>query len=709
VIAPLLLVAVERRAHAFVLVAPEGTKRVAVAGTFNGWNATANPMRVGDDGRTYRLTLDLPYGVYQYKFVVDGDRWIVDPKGKTIDDGNGNQNSELLIVPADFDRPARRGDDRIARSGVLHEQSSGWLNVDRGRLTVRLRTRKDDLQRVEFAVAGATSCVEMARESSDALYETWVANRAYDPAKPFRYSFRLWDGGAPVGYGAKGYGTTTPFLASSRTIRPFVVPAWAQDAVQYQIFPDRFANGSKANDPARVEDWATGKPTYSNRFGGDAAGIRERIPYLAGLGVTSLYLNPVFASPSNHRYEADDFRRVDPEIGTNAEFGALTVALRGAGIRTVVDWSLNHSSPEFFAFRDLREKGAASAYRSWYFPKSLPIVYPVPAGQKPNYEAWFDYPSMPKFQVMNPATRDYLLGLLAFWKKEAPGIGGIRLDVANEVDPRFWRLFRKEAKRLDPTLWIAGENWGDSRPWLQGDQWDAAMNYPFRAAVLGFVAEGKTTARQFGDDLMKVYGWYPPQVSRGMMNLLGSHDTPRFRTLCGGDERLARLGATVEFTWVGVPSIYYGDELGMEGGVDPDNRRPMRWDLATDANPTLRHYRRLIEIRRASRALRQGDPVILKTDDAARVVAYGRILGGSTALVAINRSDRPRNVRLDLPPAFAGRSYVDALGGAPVQAQGRTLTISLSPLSAAVLLPKGEVSRPSALAAPSSFPSEEKQ
>jgi glycosidase len=316
----------------------------------------------------------------------------------------------------------------------------------------------------------------------------------------------------------------------------------------------------------------------------------------------------------------------------------------------------------------------------------------VQVQENPNYVAWYNYPSMPKLNLANPQTRDYMLNLVNFWHQQIP-LSGLRLDVANEVEPAFWRDLRKRVKTLDPKMWIVGEVWGDGSPWLTGDQWDSVMNYQFRDANLRYFAEGKTTPTQFTNRLMQLHHSYVPQVSRNMMNLLSSHDTPRFLTLCGNNAALHRLAATVQFTWVGAPSIYYGEELGMQGGADPDNRRGMAWETATPENPMLRHYKRLIQLRNASRALQSGDPKVLLADDRTNVLAYERTLGNDTALVALNRSNSPQtiNVPLSTTPAMnAARKsgLVDGLSGRRYSlGTARTLRMTLAPLQAAVLLP----------------------
>jgi len=217
-----------------------------------------------------------------------------------------------------------------------------------------------------------------------------------------------------------------------------------------------------------------------------------------------------------------------------------------------------------YSAADVVQKGAASAYKDWYFIKS----YPVHAQSPPNYAAYDGYWGMPKLNMANPETGDYMLNMVGFWKKEAP-LAGLRFDVADAIDMRFWRKLRPQVKALDPQMWIVGETWGDASPWLTGDQWDAAMNYPFLFASRDFFAEGKASPSEYLNRLMTLYHSHPPQVSRNMMNLLSSHDTPRFLTLCHNNQDLDCLAAAVQFTWAGAPSIYYGEELGMQGGADP--------------------------------------------------------------------------------------------------------------------------------------------
>lgn len=669
----LLLLAFQVVNHEFVYEADRDRRSVHVAGTFNNWDRSATAMSA-TSGRVWRAKVTLPPGKHLYKFVLDGEEWIVDPRAKkNEDDGNGNTNSVLMLVPGDYAVPASRTDGTIAKSALHHEMRAPAFNYDRGHLTFTLRTRAGDAASAALVV-GKTS-YPMTRQGSDDLYDTYRTRLPWDGKTALAYRFSIRDGKE------HHFGS---YRVDPKVYRPFVVPARSSGKVFYQIFPERFANGSTANDPAETVAWDAA-PKYFNFMGGDLAGIRSTIGYLDSLGVDGIYLNPIFEGPSNHGYETEDYHRVAKRFGTNEEFRDLVSEFHGKRMQVVLDGVFNHTAVTFKQFQDIREKGRESRFVDWYWIRSFPVVVADP----PNYTAWFNFPSMPKVNLSNPEARKFFLAIPAFWKRTA-NIDGWRLDVANEVAPDYWRDFRKAVKAADPNGWIVGEVWGDGSSWLGGDQWDSIMGYQFRDAALRFVAEGKTTPSQFLGQLMRVYDSYAPQVSRNLMNLLSSHDTPRFLTLCGGDRSLALLGATLQLTWPGSPSIYYGEELGMMGGADPENRRGMEWHRNTADNPFLAHYRRLLQIRQGSRALQEGDPAVLATNDADGTLAFGRFLGGHGAIVAANRSGTARSLSIStakLPKELRSRMFKDELSGAPVRSARGSIVVTLAPRSAAVLLP----------------------
>jgi glycosidase len=672
--------------HTFRVVPPHAVRVVHLAGSFNNWDRNATTLTTSD-GRAWSVTLSLTPGKYSYKFVLDDNEWIADPSSPGQSDGNGNVNSVLVLMPSDYDRPARPDDGVLAASALEHFPRAPYLNFDRGHLTLGLRERPNDAAETKVEVRGV-GAFAMKSEPIDELYSRYSANVPWDRKHDVRYHFELVDGGKTFEFGPNGLGDASDFVLSAATYRPFEVPSWVERSVIYQIFPDRFANGDPSNDPKDVVPWDSA-PTYANHFGGDFAGVRQHLGYLKDLGVSAVYFNPIFKAGSNHRYDTIDYLTVDPELGTNAEFGALTREMRRDGIRTVLDGVFNHTSTKFFAFDDVVHNGAKSKYTHWYTFHS----FPVRVEEHPNYVAWFDYPSMPKLNQRNPETRKYLLNVPNYWAQNAD-ISGWRLDVANEVPMDYWRDFRSALKQRNPDMWIVGEEWGDATPWLQGDQWDSVMNYPFRQAVLGFVGtDGSGKPSDLLNGLMADYERYVPQVSRNAMNLIGSHDTPRILTMCGGDRRRALLAADIQFTWAGTPSIYYGDELGMEGGKDPDNRRGMAWKMASASNEFLAHYKKLVALRTTTPALESGDPEPLAVDDAHGTAVYARVLDankGQFAIVALNRSEQPQEVTLP-SQKISSRTYdfVDALDGHAVSAapSGQP-RVRLAPESAAILIPR---------------------
>lgn len=671
--------------HEFVFTPPKVVKAVSVAGTFNDWNKSANPMV--QNGSAWTTKIRIKPGKHLYKFVMDGEEWVTDPKAvRNESDGEGHTNSVLLIKPRGFELPAVRGDGKITESALVHSGKVPDLNYDRGMLTVRLVTRSGDVQSA-FLQTGGKRLAMKELSGSDEFYTTYEAEVAWNRMAPFRYAFAVKDKATEINFGREGARNRDLFTIDPKTFMPIEVPSWVEKTVFYQIFPDRFENGSKKNDPADTQNWKTGVPTYSNWFGGDAAGISQRIPYLKSLGVNGIYINPIMVGNSNHRYDPCDFYKIDPPFGTNAEFIQLTKDLNKVGIKTVLDQILDHVGIKFPQFLDLLKNQEKSKYKDWFFVKS----YPVEVRPNPPYEGWWGTEYMPKVNMNNPEVREYLLKSIAFWMKEAE-LAGWRMDVANEVPMEFWREFRKFVKQIDPKAYIVGEVWYNAAPWLGGDQWDASMNYPFRDQVVKYVAQGTTSATQFANGLMQVYRFTAPQVARNQLNLLSSHDTERFIHLANGDRRLQMLGATVQMTWAGAPSIYYGEELGMPGGKDPDNRRPMDWDQVKPNNEVLNHYKKLIGLRTASRVLASGDPKILLADDAKKVVAYARVYNGEAVITAINRSEAAQTVSIpvgNLPAEVVAKltkPMQDVLGTQKVSlSPTRMLNLTVAPFGSAIV------------------------
>jgi cyclomaltodextrinase len=428
----------------------------------------------------------------------------------------------------------------------------------------------------------------------------------------------------------------------------------------YQIFPDRFASSKQVTKPSNLEPWDS-PPTTLGFKGGDLIGVVERLDYLQDLGVTAIYLNPIFQSAANHRYHTHDYHQVDPILGGNDALRGLLDEAHQRGMRVILDGVFNHASRGFFQFHHILENGLASPYLDWFTANTHPLrPYHAPSGQH-GYEAWWGLPALPKLNTATPAVREFLWDVACRWVDF--GIDGWRLDVPAEIaDDEFWHEFRRRVKGLNPDAYLVGEIWVDARRWLQGDQFDAVMNYLFTRACLGFfVGEdllqdelAKTgyhhieplDARAFSIEIERLLELYPRPNTEVQFNILGSHDTPRFKTLAREDDSAYRLATLFQMTYPGAPSIYYGDEIGLEGYHDPGCRGAFPWDERR-WNQELREYvRRCIALRKAHPALRRGDFTPLYAE--AGVVAYGRRLGSETLVVTLNSSRQPATVELSV-------------------------------------------------------------
>ncbi|NIV39673.1 MAG: alpha-amylase [Anaerolineae bacterium] len=477
-------------------------------------------------------------------------------------------------------------------------------------------------------------------------------------------------------------------------------PAWVADAIFYQIFPDRFAQSERVPKPSNLEPWDA-RPTRHGFKGGDLLGIVEHLDYLADLGVTAIYLNPIFQSTANHRYHTHDYYQVDPILGGNSALRSLLDSAHRKGMRVILDGVFNHASRSFFQFNHIAENGPASPYADWFHIKRYPLrPYHAPKG-KHGYEAWWNLPALPKLNVSTPAVREFLWDVATHWIEF--GADGWRLDVPTEIDDDlFWQEFRHRVREVNPEAYIVGEIWHDASHWLQGDQFDAVMNYPVARACLGFFVGDKLwrkevarsgyqqidtlDARGFSTEIDRVLGLYPRPVTEVQFNLLGSHDTPRFRTLASKDNTCYRLATLFQMTYPGAPCIYYGDEIGMEGRHDPDCRRGFPWDEEQWDSELRVEVQRCIALRMTYPALRRGDLSWLLAEEG--IVAYARRLGAEVVVVVLNSNRRP--VTLSLPvegQVEEGIRMKDIWEGTNLSVQGGKIeTLHIPPRSGTVLV-----------------------
>ena len=401
-------------------------------------------------------------------------------------------------------------------------------------------------------------------------------------------------------------------------------PSWVKQAVFYQIFPDRFAKTTQPRHSlpttmqVPLESWDA-PPQFHSYKGGDLWGVAENLDYLVELGITAIYFTPIFQSASNHRYHTHDYYQVDPLLGGEAAFDALLEAAHARGLKVVLDGVFNHASRGFFYFNDILENGEHSPWIDWFQVEKWPLA-PYDGEKPANYKGWWNMRALPVFNHDHPPAREYIMQVAEYWLKK--GIDGWRLDVPGEVKTEgFWAEFRDRVKAINPEAYIVGEVWDDATEWLQGDQFDGVMNYLFTGPTLAFVAGDRVEkplvegpgyypypaieAEDYGQQMTQLLQQYPWEIQLTQLNLLSSHDIARVLSVVGEDRASYELALLLLMTFPGAPSIYYGDEVGMVGGLDPDCRRGFlpesQWDQGW-----LSLHKALIALRRSHLALTVG-------------------------------------------------------------------------------------------------------
>jgi cyclomaltodextrinase len=457
-------------------------------------------------------------------------------------------------------------------------------------------------------------------------------------------------------------------------------PSWVSDAIFYQIFPDRFARSKRISEQGlNLESWESPPTTYGFK-GGDLYGVIEHLDYLQDLGINAIYFNPIFSSASNHRYHTYDYRNVDPLLGGNDALRELLDKLHKRKMHVILDGVFNHASRGFWQFHHTLENGAASPYKDWFYfdedhlngkkhwgayPSSeeLQLVQQEGSLKALGYQAWWNLPALPKFDTNRPAVREFLFEVAEHWIKF--GIDGWRLDVPGEIDDdTFWQEFRHRVRAINPDTYLVGEIWNDGSRWLQGDQFDASMNYMVTGACLSFFT-GKhldidatlqvggykgivnpVDVKEFANRIASILNLYKPKVTRSLLNLLDSHDTPRFLTCAEGDVASLQLALTFIFTYPGAPCIFYGDEIGLVGHQDPECRQAFPWDKSK-WNHDLRDFvKGLTTLRTQHKALRRGTYEEIFSRDG--VYAFNRRSDDETLLIALNADEEARTIEASL-------------------------------------------------------------
>ncbi len=544
---------------------------------------------------------------------------------------------------------------------MLHVPDSRFcFPIGEKELVIRLRVSKEDrgaeiylLYNCKYEFQNTQKRISMEQRYTDRLYDYYEIKLSLTDVR-LAYIFEIQEGGKIFYYSEDGLAETYCFEEGFYNFfqMPYInkndcmpVVDWMCSAVFYQIFVERFAMGNRNKDTSYINmEWGQ-IPDSKSFAGGDIKGITEKLDYLEELGITALYLTPIFESVSNHKYDTINYMKIDPHFGTEEDFKELVKLAHRKGIRIVLDAVFNHCSMQMEQFRDVIQNGKRSPYYDWFL---IDGDYPDP--ENANYECFAACSYMPKINTANRSAQDFLLQIACYWIREFD-IDGWRLDVSDEVSHEFWRRFRHAVKREKEDCVIIGENWHDAYPYLRGDQYDSIMNYSFTKACLDYFAKGRFSAKQMAEKLNSNLMRNTEQVNRMMLNLLDTHDTHRFFTETGKDKDKLLAAVALEMVFPGAPSIYYGTEICMEGGYDPDSRRCFDWDESHWDKKVMETIRRLTALRK-NHVLQYGEVSIMEEDE---MLCLKRTSGAKEIVLYINLSGIEKNV--------AGRLQKKGSGG----------------------------------------------
>lgn len=542
---------------------------------------------------------------------------------------------------------------------AIHHQpfSSDAYSYDGRTVHIKIRTKKGDADHIRLIWGDpyeyndgrwAANEHPMRKIAATDMHDYWFAE-VVPPFRRLQYAFVVTDHHEDIFFGSSGvcpynektletihYYFKLPFVHEADT---FQAPEWAKSTVWYQIFPERFANGREDLSPENVLPWGSKDPDVNDFFGGDLQGIVDKLDYVEDLGVNGIYLTPIFSAPSNHKYDTLDYYSIDPHFGDPELFRTLVSQIHQRGMRIMLDAVFNHIGSASPQWQDVVKNGAQSRYKDWFHIHSFPVT-------EGNYDTFAFTPDMPKLHTANPEVQRYLLDIALYWIREFD-IDGWRLDVANEVDHAFWKTFKQAVSAEKPDIYILGEIWHSSEPWLRGDEFHAVMNYPFTEPMIEYFADRAIPASRMAHRLNAHLMNGMKQVNEVMFNLLDSHDTKRLLTRCRNDEKKARALLAFMFAQTGSPCIYYGTEIGLDGENDPLCRKCMVWDKEKQNQEMHTFMKRLIALRKQENTvLTEGTLEWNLLDDQNNFIRFSQTLDEKKLIYFFNQGDAARHVSL---------------------------------------------------------------
>jgi glycosidase len=728
---------------------PEGpVSEVYIAGTFNNWDQKSDRLEIIED-KFYKIKIPLKTGLYYYRFIVD-NVWMNNKNSTNLADNNIGEKNSVIYVDETFPLLDEKNILEIITFGLSCNNAEDCMNqISANTFEFKARTFKNNVEKVVLLID--KDRFDMQLIASDNNYN-YFKKKLTLKEKEFDFCF-IYKKGVTELYSLKG-GFSSFFISdkmfhfSQTGYKRFFTPDWVKEGIIYQIFIDRFFNGDvfKNQDfsewyykglnlpPASgeklrpgqeyyhfVEDWydikslqhnpldPDGKPDTNSFYGGDIAGVYQKLDYLEDLGITIIYFNPIFEARSNHKYDAADYKKIDPHFGSENEFKLLVKECHKRGIRIILDVAFNHTGDTFRAFREAKQKGPESEYYHWYEWKK----WPLPENWKDHnpsdyYNCWWGFPHMPdldfdksRFTPFENRIKDikdadpnwdvvnYLLEVAEYWLKDMD-IDGFRLDVPNEVPFWFWKLFREKVKKIKPDAYLVGEIWHNAMEWVNNEIFDAVMNYAyFKDPVIRFFNLKNYSAEEFDRALKPGLMNYPIQASQVMMNLFDSHDTFRFLEIANGNINKLKLAVLFQMTYIGVPHIWYGDEIAMRGEGDPDCRRPFNWKYKEDKEKVKlrKYYKKLIKIRKENKALTSGNFQTLLYKD--KIYGFLREYENARIIVVINNDEV--NKEISIPINQKNKSVRDLLTNNTYAIRNNYLDIKIDKNSGIILNPDNAV------------------
>ncbi|TCO56313.1 alpha amylase N-terminal ig-like domain-containing protein [Caldanaerobacter subterraneus] len=752
-------------------------------------------MRDYKFNNVYEYTANVPKGYYEFKVTL-GPSWAINYGLNGEQNGpniplNVAYDTKITFfydsishkIWTDYNPPLTGSDNNIYYDDLKHDTHDPFFRSPFGAIktgetvTLRLQARNHDLESAQISywddIKKTRTQVSMYKigQSPDGKYEYWEIKLSFDYPTRIWYYFILKDGRKTAYYGDDdeqlgGVGKATDVVNKDFVITVYDknldTPDWMKGAVMYQIFPDRFYNGDPSND--RLKEYSRGfdpveyhddwyvlpdnprdkdKPGYTGDgiwnndfFGGDLQGIIDKLDYLKELGISVIYLNPIFQSPSNHRYDTTDYTKIDELLGDLDTFKTLMREAHAREIRVILDGVFNHTSDDsiyFDRYGKYLDKGLG-AYQAWLQGDQSKSPYGDWYEIRPDgtYEGWWGFDSLPVIRQINGSEynvkswADFIINnpdaISKYWLNPDgdpnAGADGWRLDVANEVAHDFWVHFRDAINTVKPNAPMIAELWGDASLDLLGDSFNSVMNYLFRNVVIDFILDkpfddgnsvhNPIDAAKLDQRLMSIYERYPLPVFYSTMNLLGSHDTMRILTVFGYNSadnsqnsqeaydlavKRLKLAAILQMGYPGMPSIYYGDEAGLSGGNDPDNRRTSPW--GREDTDLQEFFKKVVNIRNENQVLKTGDLVTLyaKGDVYAfgrRVIngkdIFGKSYPDSVAIVVINKGDA-KQVSIDATKFIRdGVTFTDALSGKKYTVHDGQIVVEVGSMDGAILI-----------------------